>query len=290
LQSIMGIPIKIEMLYYFMVIAESQSLSEAAERLFMSQQALSKNIAQLEQALGYVIIHRNTRKENRLTPAGEALRAESYPLLSQIYQLESIFSESRIGQRPQPFRIGAILALEHRIAQLLQTRQAQDPTFQPHLQIPVGGPAEIEIQLLQQELDLAILLAPPASQDLAFAPLQAHPYVIAGHPQLQDNWENLSYLAYVGNQRSQDALLNVWPEERWPRRVIGKADAAMAVEMCLRGHVCLHIPQHFIEGLELAVVADAPFTASYTPYLVWAEPLNPLACTIQSEILELLGA
>lgn len=287
----MGIPIKIEMLYYFMVTAESQSLSEAAERLFMSQQALSKNIAHLEHALGYAIIHRNTKKENRLTPAGEALRAESYPLLSQIYQLESIFSKSRATQRPQPFRLGAILALEHRIAQLLQTRQSQDPTFQPHIQIPVGGPAEIEMQLLHGKLDLGILLTPPASQELAFAPLQAHPYVIAGRPHLRAPWQNLSFLAYVGNQRSQDALLNVWPEEQWPRRVVGKADAAMAVEMCLRGHICLHIPQHFIEGLdELAIVAEAPFTSSYTPYLVWAPPLNPLASAIQRDILTLLGA
>jgi DNA-binding transcriptional LysR family regulator len=56
----------------FLAVAESGSFSTAAERLFITQPAVSKRIAQLEQQLGTRLFDRVGRRI-RLTEAGEAL-------------------------------------------------------------------------------------------------------------------------------------------------------------------------------------------------------------------------
>jgi DNA-binding transcriptional LysR family regulator len=62
----------LKQLRYFVVVAEELSFSAAARRLFVSQQALSRIIQQLERELGVRLLDRTTRSV-ALTPAGEAL-------------------------------------------------------------------------------------------------------------------------------------------------------------------------------------------------------------------------
>ncbi|MEU7804537.1 LysR family transcriptional regulator [Micromonospora arborensis] len=59
-------------LRYFVAIAEELSFTRAAERLFVSQPSLSRQIRQLEEELRSPLFQRTTR-DVRLTPAGEAL-------------------------------------------------------------------------------------------------------------------------------------------------------------------------------------------------------------------------
>src|SRR5436305_8213743 len=63
-------------LEYFVVIADTGSLTAAAERLFVSQPSLSQQIAALEQELGGQLLERLPRGV-RLTIAGQSLLAEA---------------------------------------------------------------------------------------------------------------------------------------------------------------------------------------------------------------------
>lgn len=56
----------------FVAVAEELNFTRAAERLFVSQQALSSQVRQLERRLGAPLFERTTRKVS-LTPAGERL-------------------------------------------------------------------------------------------------------------------------------------------------------------------------------------------------------------------------
>jgi DNA-binding transcriptional LysR family regulator len=71
----------IRMLRYFVAVAEELSFTRAAERLYVAQQAISRDIRKLESQLGTTLFDRTTRRVS-LTPDGERLLAEARELLA----------------------------------------------------------------------------------------------------------------------------------------------------------------------------------------------------------------
>src|SRR4051794_21012920 len=69
-------------LRYFATVAEEQSVTRAAERLFVSQPALSKQIRQLERLLRVELLHREPRGV-QLTAAGAALLPRARAVLAE---------------------------------------------------------------------------------------------------------------------------------------------------------------------------------------------------------------
>ncbi|GAA1991869.1 LysR substrate-binding domain-containing protein [Amycolatopsis minnesotensis] len=69
-------------LRYFVAIAEELHFTRAAERLYVSQPALSKQIRALEGQLGAPLFERD-RREVRLTPVGEALLPHARRVLAE---------------------------------------------------------------------------------------------------------------------------------------------------------------------------------------------------------------
>jgi DNA-binding transcriptional LysR family regulator len=67
-------------LRYFLVVAEELHFSRAAARVFLTQQALSRQVKELEDELGVALFERTTRRVT-LTPAGEAFREAVAPLV-----------------------------------------------------------------------------------------------------------------------------------------------------------------------------------------------------------------
>ena len=70
----------------FLSVAETGNFTESARRLFLTQQAVSKNVMQLEQDLGFNLIDRSNRSVS-LTPEGERYR-ELLLHLQKIYDSE----------------------------------------------------------------------------------------------------------------------------------------------------------------------------------------------------------
>jgi DNA-binding transcriptional LysR family regulator len=70
-------------LRYFVAVAEELHFSRTATRLHIAQQALSKQIRELEDALGAQLLERNTRNV-KLTPAGAAFLAAARAALAAL--------------------------------------------------------------------------------------------------------------------------------------------------------------------------------------------------------------
>ena len=85
--------INMEYLSHFIVAAEYHNFTLAAERLFMSQSTLSRQIKDLEEECGVPLFIRNGRTVD-LTLAGRALYDAGRPLLAHLEQVTDLVSRS----------------------------------------------------------------------------------------------------------------------------------------------------------------------------------------------------
>ncbi|MEU0071449.1 LysR family transcriptional regulator [Streptomyces sp. NPDC006332] len=85
-------------LRYFTAVAEELSFTRAAERLFVSQPALSKQIRMLEKQLGVVLFERD-RRTVRLTAVGEALLPRAREVLAAWETAEAAVEEAKAAER-----------------------------------------------------------------------------------------------------------------------------------------------------------------------------------------------
>jgi DNA-binding transcriptional LysR family regulator len=129
-------------LRYFVAVAEDLHFTRAAERLFISQPALSKQIRMLERQLGAPLFDRG-RDGVRLTPVGEALLPHARQVLAAWdrgwTEAEQAKSRQRAtlvaGMSTSPGRAGLLPAIRSRFTALhpeasVQLRQVSwdDPT------------------------------------------------------------------------------------------------------------------------------------------------------------------
>ncbi|MFC3572433.1 LysR family transcriptional regulator [Streptomyces yaanensis] len=85
-------------LRYFISVAEELSFTRAAERLFVSQPALSKQIQVLEKQLGVVLFERD-RRTVRLTAVGTALLPHARAVLAAWQATEAAVQEAKTAER-----------------------------------------------------------------------------------------------------------------------------------------------------------------------------------------------
>ena len=84
-------------LRYFVEIADSGSFSAAAERLFVAQSALSRQIKELETQLQTPLFER-TARQPRLTAAGEAFYPRARNLLSELIKASEMATQVGNGE------------------------------------------------------------------------------------------------------------------------------------------------------------------------------------------------
>lgn len=77
---------KIDHIECFRVLAETLNYTNAANRLFMTQSALTRAIQQMEDELGFQLFDRS-RRSVTLTPAGQSMYADSQELLDKYYHM-----------------------------------------------------------------------------------------------------------------------------------------------------------------------------------------------------------
>lgn len=90
-------PFELRHLIYFREVAEQLHFRRAAEALAVAQPALSRQIAQLEAALGVPLFVRSSRKVE-LTPAGRQLAQEVEPLLRSLAGVPAALKAVAEGQ------------------------------------------------------------------------------------------------------------------------------------------------------------------------------------------------
>ncbi len=154
-------------LRYFVTVAEELHFGRAAERLQITQPALSKQIASLEQALAVTLLLR-TKRRVQLTHAGEVFFNQARQLLAQAdtaIQLTQRTDRGEVGN----LAIGFTATATHTVLpQFLCDFRQSYPNVEISLQ-ELATEAQV-VALNQNKLDLAFL-HPPIDQQI----LEVHP-------------------------------------------------------------------------------------------------------------------
>ncbi|MEJ6006266.1 LysR family transcriptional regulator [Paucibacter sp. AS339] len=145
-----------------------QSVTRAAERLHLTQSALSARIAALEQELGVVLLDRRDKQQFRLTQAGQRFHGLAQQMLRLQRQVKEEMGRHGDGadkdtgpRRPVHLRIGAIESVLHSWLSdwLLSVRETL-PEFE--LALTVETSLELVEQLRRGQLDLVFASLPAA--------------------------------------------------------------------------------------------------------------------------------
>lgn len=154
-------------LTYFIAVAEELHFGRAAERLDMAQQPLSRQIKQLEENLGAILLNRG-RRAISLTQAGERLleRGKSIMLQFEDTKLEV----RRLGQGSEGrLRIGFVGSATFGILpNIIKSYRVNYPEV--HLSLIPLNNAKLHRALISRELDVAF--ARPALSDREFVTRQ----------------------------------------------------------------------------------------------------------------------
>lgn len=99
--------LSLDQLRYLVALAEEGSFTRAAERVYLTQPALSVQIRKLEEALGVRLFD---RREGRPTEVGQAVVAQARRVLEEVERLKAL-ARGEEGVFQGPFRIGVIPTL-----------------------------------------------------------------------------------------------------------------------------------------------------------------------------------
>lgn len=152
-----------------LAVADTGAITAAANRLGLTQPALSRRIQQLEDEFGAALLTRG-RKGARLTPVGQIVAAEARVLVARYDNLrQEVAAHARMEVGTVRLGGGAT-AVEFLVPPAIAAFQRQFPGVRFH--VKEAGSQEIEEDVLNGRLELGLVTMPVVnSRDLDVRPL-----------------------------------------------------------------------------------------------------------------------
>ena len=254
-------------LRFFRKICEEKSINRAAQKLYISQQALSKSMAHLEEELGTQLFVR-TPSGVRLTPAGELLeqRAGAY-----LEEHDDILRQMRAAGEGAHLRIGYFMGLlqelpPHFFADFMDAHPDVTFHFRSYIDTENGRAYKSDscdvivttaplgqgfVELVHLETRIGVMFAQSCAlarrDSLSLADLK-------GYPLISLNTENRSQTQLIEALLARGLVIDT---------VLGDADGELIQELLLRGFVS------FYAGKRSALPAGLTFRFLEDLHLCW---------------------
>jgi len=164
----------------FYWVVSLKSVSRAAEKLHITQSAMSSRIAALEEELGVLLLDRRD-KQFRLTVAGMRFFNHAQRLLALQREIKSEMGAG--AQRAVSLRIGAIESVLHSwLIEWVQHMRSHNPDVEFELTVETT-PVLVD-QVRRGALDLAFAALPTSGENLRSRALPPMEMVFVGHREL----------------------------------------------------------------------------------------------------------
>lgn len=142
------------LLMVFLTVVEKGNLTRAAEKLFITQSAVSQNIKILEDRFNTKLLDR-TNKSIKMTKAGEVLHIHAQQILNQYALTARTIDELQDGITGS-LNIGSGFTFgEYFLPDVISTFIKEYPKIQP--KITIKNSIRIANQVKQNELDIGII-------------------------------------------------------------------------------------------------------------------------------------
>ncbi|HTV85175.1 MAG TPA: LysR family transcriptional regulator [Dyella sp.] len=211
----MSMNISLRQLRAFLAVARQRHFRRAAEHLHLSQPAVSRHIADLEEELGVRLFDRNTR-EVVPTEAGRYLESAIERVLDELEEvLEHVHSEGE--RRRGKVRIASVPTLS---ASLMPACIADCARHYPELSIQLSDQAQTLVldSVRGGEVDFGIAIDPPEGGDFDCETITRDPFCLACPPS-----HPLARLKTVAWKKLQNQPLILLDYSSGSRRLIDEA-------------------------------------------------------------------
>ncbi|MFF9854238.1 LysR family transcriptional regulator [Streptomyces litmocidini] len=270
----------------FVTVAEELHFTRAAARLFVAQQSLSKQIAQLEADLGTPLLQRTSRTV-QLTPAGEAFLAATREALACFDQ--GVAEARRIGQGGQAtLRVGFIVGAALELTTLILSEfTSRNPGAR--VELHEFGFTDPSAGLASATTDVAFIRLPSSTNGFVTTPLftercvvgvsTAHPLSDRERVSVQDLLDETLAIGRTDDTVWRDFWTLANQRGRSTQRLVETHSQSEEVEVVAAGMACNITPaaaQRYSPhpGVRFIPIDDYP--GSVVAVAHRSNPLNPL--------------
>jgi len=216
-------------IYYFLAVAETQNLSRAATRVWISQPALSRQIQLLEEELGVSLFQRKARGMV-LTEAGLLLQQRATTVMKDVTAMKEQVSAKAL----EP--VGVVtLGIPTSLRSLLTNRVAAKFSLsfpKALLRIREGTSRDIRDSVAQDQTDVALFSSEEPSNPFECTPVLSEQLVAVALPEARLSMKRpISIQALCRNP----LVLTSYPNSL--RTIVDRAAAAEQVEVKVRVEV-----------------------------------------------------
>jgi len=237
----------------FYWVASLKSISRAAEKLYLTQSAMSSRIATLEEELGILLLDRRD-KQFKLTVAGARFLVYAQKLLELQREVKA---EMGSGQAmAMSMRIGAIESVLHSwLIPWLEKLRADYPGLE--LELTVETTPILIDQIQRGTLDLVFAVLPASAEGVRTQALPPMDMAFVGHPDLHkkrkyklDELAEMELLTFQKGSQPHVTLLDLFRQHRMePKKVHAISSISAMVQLVQGGFGVALLPRAAVERL-----------------------------------------
>lgn len=283
----------------FYWVVTLRSVTRAAEKLHLTQSAMSSRVAALEEELGCPLLDRRDR-QFRVTVAGTRFFAHAERLLALQREIRAEMGGSASAQ-PLTLRVGAIESVLHSwLIDWLRDMRGREPTLA--LELTVETSPILVDQLRRGALDLAIAAVPASGGDIRSQSLPEMAMVFAGNAGLHRRRRYAladlaagELLTFQRGSQPHLALLDVLRRSgHEPARIHSMSSISAMAAMVEEGFGVATLPKAVVERLALrmplkVLAADATLPALPVHFSWRDDPASAAQRRLVDSVFERLG-
>lgn len=248
----------------FLAVKETGSFHAAAERLNLSQSAVTRRVQKLEEVLDSVLFERTTRAV-KPTLAAKRLQARAEAMLEEAQETLHAMRDESMAFEYQRGAVITVAAISTVIAKVIgpAIRTFRDQGFTQRIRLIDGAVNDVAEAVTAGDADFGLCSIPTIEPSTVFEPLFDEPIVLAlplGHPLAEKTslkWTDLAEVSLIlpargtGNRLLiDDAMARARRPLTWTYEV---QRSATALDLVRANHGAALLPQSAVQTEDVAL-------------------------------------